>query len=299
MGMRAEGAGGVEGRVGVGRRLGFRLGHHRVPPGHLGQHVLARGRVRDDGLHHGRAGGRDDGLVVLRNHLGLLAGHGLVVEVGHQHGGSIEVLVLVHGVVVGFDALERRGAFNRRRLRGPGVGSLVGRPSLLLAGQRRAAILCVDGAVVAQEEVATHKGAAALEALEGALFRVCSEGQLATPFSLFPAARPRRECPASVNSYPAPNNASSIATLGGGLDDLRERSWRLRCSLLLKARLQNWHLYFFSGAPVLRTAGEELDAIAGGLEGGSGQDAMSSRCRPLREAVGDGRRAWGLKRVDG
>jgi len=26
---------------------------------------------------------------------------------------------------------------------------------------------------------------------------------------------------------------------------------------------------------------------------------MSSRCRPLREAVGDGRRAWGLKRVDG
>ena len=49
------------------------------------------------------------------------------------------------------------------------------------------------------------------------------------------------------------------------LGDLRDRSWRLRCSLLLKARLQNWHLYFFSGAPVLRTAGEELDAIAGGL----------------------------------
>ena len=29
---------------------------------------------------------------------------------------------------------------------------------------------------------------------------------------------------------------------------LRDRSCRLRCSLRLKARLQNWHLYFFSGA---------------------------------------------------
>jgi hypothetical protein len=30
--------------------------------------------------------------------------------------------------------------------------------------------------------------------------------------------------------------------------DLRDRSCRLRCSLRLKARLQYWHLYFFSGA---------------------------------------------------
>lgn len=29
---------------------------------------------------------------------------------------------------------------------------------------------------------------------------------------------------------------------------LRDRSWRLLCSLRLKARLQYWHLYFFSGA---------------------------------------------------
>lgn len=29
---------------------------------------------------------------------------------------------------------------------------------------------------------------------------------------------------------------------------LRDRSCRLRCSLLLNARLQYWHLYFFSGA---------------------------------------------------
>lgn len=33
-----------------------------------------------------------------------------------------------------------------------------------------------------------------------------------------------------------------------GEGNLRDLSCRLRCSLLLKARLQNWHLYFFSGA---------------------------------------------------
>lgn len=39
----------------------------------------------------------------------------------------------------------------------------------------------------------------------------------------------------------------------------RDRSCRLRCSLRLKARLQNWHLYFFSGAdPALRMAGDDV-----------------------------------------
>ena len=41
---------------------------------------------------------------------------------------------------------------------------------------------------------------------------------------------------------------------------LRERSCLLRCSLLLKARLQNWHLYFFSGAEVF-LAGELLAGV--------------------------------------
>lgn len=31
-------------------------------------------------------------------------------------------------------------------------------------------------------------------------------------------------------------------------DHLRDRSCLLRCSLLLKALLQNWHLYFLSGS---------------------------------------------------
>src|SRR3954463_10819005 len=34
---------------------------------------------------------------------------------------------------------------------------------------------------------------------------------------------------------------------GKGDENLRDRSCLLRCSLLLKALLQNWHLYFFSG----------------------------------------------------
>jgi hypothetical protein len=41
------------------------------------------------------------------------------------------------------------------------------------------------------------------------------------------------------------------------IHDLRDRSCLLLCSLRLKARLQNWHLYFFSGAEVF-LAGELL-----------------------------------------
>ncbi len=47
--------------------------------------------------------------------------------------------------------------------------------------------------------------------------------------------------------------------------DLRERSCRLRCSLRLKARLQNWHLYFFSGADAA-FRGEGLAVEVEGLE---------------------------------
>ena len=52
---------------------------------------------------------------------------------------------------------------------------------------------------------------------------------------------------------------------GGGRVNLRDRSCLLRCSLLLKARLQNWHLYFFSGAEAddLRLMDGEADPAAG------------------------------------
>jgi hypothetical protein len=51
-------------------------------------------------------------------------------------------------------------------------------------------------------------------------------------------------------------------------DDLRDLSCRLLCSLLLKALLQNWHLYFFSGASAVFFAGELLDEAAGAIGGG-------------------------------
>ena len=59
------------------------------------------------------------------------------------------------------------------------------------------------------------------------------------------------------------------------MDDLRDRSCRLRCSLRLKARLQNWHLYFFSGAEVF-LAGELVAAVTVGA---------ISTSRPLRDVL--------------
>jgi hypothetical protein len=43
--------------------------------------------------------------------------------------------------------------------------------------------------------------------------------------------------------------------------NVRDRSCRLRCSLLLNALLQNWHLYFFSGAR------DDFRVLAGAAEG--------------------------------
>ena len=78
---------------------------------------------------------------------------------------------------------------------------------------------------------------------------------------------------------------------GEGID-LRERSCLLRCSLRLKARLQNWHLYFFSGAEVF-LAGELLAvpgaegaicACAGLRKRASGNQAGSSQARSEKDA---------------
>ena len=104
--------------------------------------------------------------------------------------------------------------------------------------------------------------------------------------------------PTSVNSYPARKTSTlhrSIAPSRHGAGNLRERSWRLRCSLRLKARLQNWHLYFFSGAPVLRAvAGDELEAMAGGS-----RVCDCRSVRPMRGGGSDGGRACVLERGDG
>lgn len=48
--------------------------------------------------------------------------------------------------------------------------------------------------------------------------------------------------------------------------DLRDRSCRLRCSLRLKARLQYWHLYFFSGAEAGFLGGLVVTEVLAGSE---------------------------------
>lgn len=46
---------------------------------------------------------------------------------------------------------------------------------------------------------------------------------------------------------PTSQNTSQVGKKVKGRNYLRDRSCRLRCSLRLNARLQYWHLYFFSG----------------------------------------------------
>lgn len=72
----------------------------------------------------------------------------------------------------------------------------------------------------------------------------------------------------------------------GGLLYVRDLSCRLRCSLLLKALWQNWHLYLRSGAiAAFRDAGAE-DAGGGRTETfapGIVTDASQRLCRGGRE----------------
>lgn len=112
---------------------------------------------------------------------------------------------------------------------------------------------------MAKEEISAHKCATTFEALEGPLFGIY-KGRLSVQNAQQACNRRDRDRMAVC-----PNKGGL-----GGIEDLRDRSCRLRCSLRLKARLQNWHLYFFSGAEVF-FAGELL--VAAGTVG-----AMSTEC---------------------
>lgn len=118
---------------------------------------------------------------------------------------------------------------------------LVG-PALDIARQRHAAVFGVDSAVMAEEQVSSNEGASTLCALEGAFFGIC---EAVSDALHFPASRART--PATLDL------------------DLRDLSCRLRCSLLEKARLQNWHLYFFSGAPPEAFLAADGDAVLGAI----------------------------------
>jgi hypothetical protein len=69
--------------------------------------------------------------------------------------------------------------------------------------------------------------------------------------------------------------------------NLRDLSCRLRCSLRLNARLQNWHLYFFSGTVALFLLGVEAEAdtaaaagmlTAGGEGSRNGRSGLTLQC---------------------
>lgn len=72
----------------------------------------------------------------------------------------------------------------------------------------------------------------------------------------------------------------------GGRANLRDLSCLLRCSLLLKARLQNWHLYFFSGAEA-----EDLRLMVGEAEPAAGRRVVDDEDEAAGMANGgaDGR----------
>jgi hypothetical protein len=70
---------------------------------------------------------------------------------------------------------------------------------------------------------------------------------------------------------------------GGGVGDLRDLSCLLRCSLLLKARLQNWHLYFFSGAEA-----DDLRLLVGEAEPAAGRSVVDDEAAGIAEVGADG-----------
>jgi hypothetical protein len=131
-----------------------------------------------------------------------------------------------YAVGTGFELLESRGVDGNRRLGGAadGPSSLGSATALAVAVERDASIFGMDSTVMAEEQIAPHKRAAAFHALERPLLGVC------------------------IWWLAGDKARMAEGDQKGGDIDVRDRSCLLLCSLLLKARLQNWHLYFLSGA---------------------------------------------------
>lgn len=68
-----------------------------------------------------------------------------------------------------------------------------------------------------------------------------------------------------------------------GGPNLRDLSCLLRCSLLLKARLQNWHLYFFSGAEA-----DDLRLMVGEAEPAAGRRVVDAEAAGIAEVEAEG-----------
>jgi len=95
-----------------------------------------------------------------------------LLHVGNEHRSGFHVKSTI---AASFYLLES-SRVDDGRLAGPADASnrLGPTAALAIAVQRNASILCVDGAVVSEQKIASDEGAFALHALERALFRVGS-----------------------------------------------------------------------------------------------------------------------------
>jgi len=122
---------------------------------------------------------------------------GFLLHVSNEHGSGFDVK---NTIAACFDLLES-SPVDEGRLGGPadapnGFGTA---STLAIAVQRDASILGVDGAVVSEQKVASHKRTLALHALKWALFRMGSlmsapvlaatEGSVAELALVFPLGR--------------------------------------------------------------------------------------------------------------
>ena len=105
----------------------------------------------------------------------MLVGHlrrSFMLKVGYQHCGSFKIKIALTACFY----LFQRGGVHVHVQGGFGGGILgrwlAGRPPLDFADERNAAIFGVDGTIVSQQQVPSHKGGAAFGALEGSLFGV-------------------------------------------------------------------------------------------------------------------------------
>lgn len=84
--------------------------------------------------------------------------------------------------------------------------------------------------------------------------------------------------------------------------NLRDRSCRERCSERLKALLQNWHLYFFSGGCVVDAlrvaAGDKFSPVAGCTLTPAAAIIVEGDALVLLEGRRDGQRSW-VSMLDG
>lgn len=129
----------------------------------------------------------------------------------------------------------------------------------------------MDGTIVAEEQVSSNEGASTFQAFEGTFLGIYMTGEYDQSNEslrqvIFPVV-PGNSIPSSTP--PRKDHAKSSTPRHGpkggecqSVCDLRDLSCLLRCSLLLKARAQKEHLYFFSAVEGFR-AGEVGDVSLG------------------------------------